>query len=521
MSDLAAVEQKAFNGGMNSFASDDTVGETDVFLLQNMKINARQNAIEQVKGTEFILNPVSQDDTNTKINSVFRFYLADGTKHSLAHYTITSPAGENQVLIFDGSTNKGELDFTPAIGAPITDYAVFLDTVYMVNGSAKVFPWDGDIGTITGLSPSADLPVSFKPTLIEMYKGRAYYAGDATLPSRVIASQPGLPVTFDSPFVEPIIEVNASDGDKITAMKVLGGNLIVFKLNNFYILQGSLPQRVDPHPSIGVGCLDQATIQKTQLGLVFLSRAGVYLYTGTQLILLSRKITNDLRLDTIAATGSFSSAYHDNIYYIFFKPTTENHINIGFSFDLNEIEFGGNEIGISKLFNWRLGGSVIHDGGEDNNEWYAFQDETSNIIRVLSPNADEFYNDSTSDLAISSQITSRWFDMGNRAIEKELRRIFFFTHEAMNEVAGTIEYEFRGRALSKTFKLTTEDASLWDTAEWDVDVWDGGIGLFRYDVILPQGVFGNRFRIKLAPSMSITFLNLDRMRLHFRPLREI
>jgi len=111
--------------------------------------------------------------------------------------------------------------------------------------------------------------------------------------------------------------------------------------------------------------------------------------------------------------------------------------------------------------------------------------------------------------------------MGNRAIEKELRRLFFFTHQGLVDVSGVLEYEFRGTLRKKKFLLTTKNVSLWDIAEWDVDVWDGGIGLFRYDIQLPQGIFGNRFRIILVPSKSITFLNLDRMRLHFRPLREI
>jgi hypothetical protein len=521
MSDLSRVEQRAFNGGMNTFSSDDTLAENEVNTLTNMKINPVQNAIEQVGGTKYTISPTTQDDMNVVINSIFRFNLSTGVNHSLAHYTITAPASQNQIFVFDGTTSKGDLDFSPAITSPITDYAVFQNNIYMVNGvDQKVFSWDGDTGAMAGLVP-ASTPITFKPSLIEMYQGRAYYAGDSDDPSTMIASKPAKPDTFDSPFVEPLFVINESDGDKITSLKVLGSNLIVFKQNSFYIVEGSLPFRITQHPSVNVGALDDNTVQKTQLGLVFLAKTGVYLYNGRSLTLLSRNITNDLRSAVLGAAGSFSSAYHNNIYYLFHKPLASNIIQDGFSFDLNEVEAGGQEIPATKLKGWNISHSIVQNQALDNNDWYAIQDGTSNILQVNARGQKTFYIDASTANPISPDILSRWFTFGDRSVDKQLYVLYFFSHEALQDLTGEVEYERDGENFTHTFTLTSTGVSLWDKAKWDVDKWDAGTGVFRYKVVLPQGIFCNRARVRLFSTLGTTFLNLDGMRIHFRPLREL
>jgi hypothetical protein len=119
-------------------------------------------------------------------------------------------------------------------------------------------------------------------------------------PSRLIASYPNYPETFDSPTAaaasesDSVVDVNSADGQEITGIIPFFGDsafgsaqkdsiIVVFKTNSIYLVnfeakrQGAeAVQKID---SQGLGCTYPYSIANTRQGIMFANEAGIYRLT--------------------------------------------------------------------------------------------------------------------------------------------------------------------------------------------------------------------------------------------------
>jgi len=512
MTTTLRARQKDFLGGMNTAIADDSVSIAESQLLKNITLIERPNALEQISGPELFTSiDGAAEAAGVILNSIFRFYLSTGAAFTMIDW-------------INGSTRKvGQLNGTvlTTLTLPstllfgVTDWAVFQNKVYFVNGTNKVFSWNGESSTIV----ETVLPLDFSAKVIEMYNGRAYYAGDNALPSRFIHSKALFPTQFED---LDFFDVSDSDGDTIEDLRTLGPNLIVMKTRSLHTVVGSPPQQINQNPAIGIGCVDKKTSQSTDLGLVFLSNRGVYLFQGGQPINLTEKIDTDIRILIGRGDAIFSSAFHKGVYYLFFRPTNKTVINQGYSFNLATVTTDQG-IGITLLDNFRIGDSSIFDGFRDKEEWFGIQAGTNNILRVDTKNKKTFYdNIANPTTVLESEIVTRVEEMGNGSLVKELRTIFLFTHSNLVSLNVKLTYDIRDERREKTFIVKGAAPKKYNDGNlYNSGVLYGPIPRAVFELRLPAGIYANRVFMTITSDDPDEKFTLDSYEYHYLIMREV
>lgn len=512
------LAQTDFRGGINTYSVDDGLSPNDLTDMRNMRINKRFGGIQQIGGS--ILNLAlygSPFSSTIKLNYLSKLYRSDGNSYYIGQFT----ASGAKLIFSKGSDDSYAQESFSGIDN-ITDTAIHGDYLYFVIGTAFVYKTNGAVaGTLLDSEP---MPAGFKPTVLESYNNRMYYAGDPTQPHTLIASVPASPDVFDSPFVEPIYKIGGEDGDIITSLNTYGGNLIVFKRRSIYVVQGSLPKAITKFPGDHIGCIDIKTMQKTEMGLIFLSQAGVYLFNGNSLRPLSTKIKNDLIAILRETDGSFSSAYYDKTYYLFYKPFGGDRISEGYSFDLTELEYGESNIPISRISGLELAGSVVFNDVGRKQTWLGYLDDSNVIVECDIDGKNTFYerNGTTpTEVNISPLVATQWFDFGDRSRVKELVYIIIGTYTPIQEGSIKIFIDLRSQYSEEEITFTgVVDGTLWDNGKWDVNKWDDNVGFYTYKITFPTGYYANRVKFQIEVSESDIF-SMDRLELHYRNLRDV
>ena len=134
------------------------------------------------------------------------------------------------------------------------------------------------------------------------------------------------------------------DNSPITGLTTLGENVIVFKRDSIWqmVPQGSSdigqPIYVPSKIVSGIGCVSNASIQQTPLGLIFLAEDGVYLFDGTP---QARKLSgalDDWFRDRVSPTGFLGAAsvhWRTNNCYLLSSATdgSSSENNVVFVYD--------------------------------------------------------------------------------------------------------------------------------------------------------------------------------------------
>lgn len=122
----------------------------------------------------------------------------------------------------------------------------------------------------------------------------------ALFPSRLVASYPAYPETFDAPGTtvpdesDSAVDVNSADGQEITGVIPFFGDsafgsaqkdsvIVVFKTNSIYLVNFAAKragqEAVQKIDSQGLGCTYPYSIANTRQGIVFANEAGIYRLT--------------------------------------------------------------------------------------------------------------------------------------------------------------------------------------------------------------------------------------------------
>lgn len=168
-----------------------------------------------------------------------------------------------------------------------------------------VGPWIERIGTIQpeaeGIFYDDDLPALGRLPL------KQFFQNEDAMPSALRWSEPYQPNKIK---LGSLMEVRAGDGDQITGMAMLYGNLIVMKERSIHRLavQGStVPvSRVD-EISNNVGCIAPNTVITVNNTLYFLSWSGFYKYDNNVLSKIDGKFAEELQLRLRSAQNGVSN----------------------------------------------------------------------------------------------------------------------------------------------------------------------------------------------------------------------
>lgn len=513
--------QKAWLGGMNTFAADDAVGQDQAVLLENISLMERVHAVQKISGSRKynkVFRDVAHED-DTVIENMFSFTKQNGTAVQLLQ--ASDPLGFF-IATFTESSFTEITAATIGVGLSITDWVSYAGKIYFVTGENAVFTWDGVSATYT----KTILPLTFSPTIIEMYNGRAYYAGDSVDPSRVLFSKPLLPSDFNTPLAD-FVDVNDSLGDGIIDLKGLGSSLIVLKKRSLHEIIGSPPREVREIAAIGIGAVHKSTVQKTQVGIVFLSERGVYAYSGGS---EPKKLTLNVEpnIETLlkVSQNNYSSVYYNNVYHLFFQSTESLIVDKGVSVALDTLEF--NVLGITTLDNFNCKYNIVLSSFDANNDWLCALDGTNVVLKMNNTDYPFYYvSEAEPAVGLTSTVVTKWEDFGDPTKIKDIRSLHFTTQAPLVDMCYTLELFSYGGVKRVEACIVGESASTWDgalgtegTAIWNGFNWEPA-NKYQYKVILPSGSIAERVRLKLVSSNTNEMFSLMSVEYHAIPRRGI
>ena len=506
------MPQKAWIGGVNTFNSEDSVQPNQAYTLENISIMDRPESIAKISGSRRFnqIYRVIGEALTTVIDSLYSYVKLDGTSLQMVAFHDTTGF---HLATFTSSSVTTILPAATPYSLAVKDWISFEGVLYFVVGDNFVYKWTG-IGTYTRLA----MPIGFNPSIVEMYYGRAFYAGDTSAPNRIYISASLTPSIFNA--VADFVDVLDSIGDGIVELKTLSDSLIVFKKRSLHQIQGSPPREIREISSIGVGAISRHTIQKTQLGIIFLSDLGVYtLNGGGELKKISLNIEPTVNAFLGLTNMNFSSVYYKNVYYLFYQNATSTFINVGIAFALDSLEF--NVLGITTLNNFHCKSNIVLTAFQSNNDWLCFKDGTNIVLKMNNSDYPFYYKDEANQaVGLEANVTSHWEEFGNPTIIKELRSIWFTTQRPLVDLEYTVEWTRYGVNKSYTKRVVGGAVSTWNNVNWNAFLWEPA-NKFLYKIILPGGIQLERCRIKLKSDNANEIFSLLSYEYHFVSRREI
>jgi hypothetical protein len=156
------------------------------------------------------------------------------------------------------------------INTTIVSFSQFNNLLIAFDGKNAPWTWDGAAASISLLGGS---PPTGAFSIV--WQNRLFVAGVNTARNRLYYSAVGDQATWGASAYVDI--PSPYDGDDITGLAILYGNLIVFKRNSIYIIQGDTPDNwVVSKSNSAVGCVSPYSVVSAENLVYFVSDKGLY-----------------------------------------------------------------------------------------------------------------------------------------------------------------------------------------------------------------------------------------------------
>lgn len=164
---------------------------------------------------------------------------------------------------------KGQLPFTPSAKM---DYTNFMDNIYIATEDNKVVEIDvendWDINTLSD-APEAKGITTHANRLYTIYDNILHYSG---------LRKPDDWNTVDE---SGKIQIDTTDGEKLTAVTTFSSHVVVFSPHGIYELYGTGPYNYEVVTiSNEIGCISNSSVVELKQQLYFLGVDGIYVYNG-------------------------------------------------------------------------------------------------------------------------------------------------------------------------------------------------------------------------------------------------
>lgn len=254
-------------------------------------------------------------------------------------------------------------------------------TLYLFNPSVPMQTWQGTGNTTTpGDFPQTNCAYGV------IHKNRCWAARSDAYPFRLYLSEVNNPESWTD-----YIDLPATT-EEITGLISWGGNLYIFTETAIYVIQGNTIADFSMKKTASqVGAIAPRSIRITDVGIMFLSRSGVYAFDGS----VSRKMSDNIE-PTIKTISSMyiknSCALYDGRYYwLSFTPSGYSYNNKIYLYDIlvkEWIQYAGSLCNINYF--------ERAYGGTDRGEIYGGSSTTNGrIILLQAASGTETVSDST------------------------------------------------------------------------------------------------------------------------------
>lgn len=219
----------------------------------------------------------------------------------------------------------------------------------------------------------------------EIHKERLWFANNPTYESDVYWSYVYKPDIFNASDYEPIRE---DDGDEITFIKNLGGGVVIGKTNSIMKFS-TIAEDSDNWYVLGpyshIGCQAPYSAANTPLGIIYLSKNGLYVFDGSNSQLISDVVTDKIRDVLWSNRENVSAIYWDNQYQMAYTSTESgssiNNKVLVFNITRNAYEIDDKKINVLTVFNSGSDEGTIYSGSSDYDGYiYAHADHEDEVV---------------------------------------------------------------------------------------------------------------------------------------------
>lgn len=254
-----------FAGGLNVRDFWHTLKDNELSAAKNIRLD--EGGVVRKRGGWTKLSSTAVGTANNLIGVFQATWVITGT-------TTRKVIATDGVKIFHGTGGAwteitGALALTPAADT-LVSFIMFNNLLIGYDGVNAPWQWDGAAASASALSgspPTGNIAIE--------WQGRLWFAGVATARTRLYYSDQDDPTTWGA---NSYIDVPSPfDGDEITGLAKLYGNLIIFKRNSIYILQGTAPENfVLSATNSAVGCVSPYAVLAVDNLVYFVSDKGLY-----------------------------------------------------------------------------------------------------------------------------------------------------------------------------------------------------------------------------------------------------
>ncbi len=255
----------AFPGGLNVKDFWHTILDDELTVAQNIRLD--EGGVMRMRGSWSKLVSAAVGSAGNLIGLVHPSWLVAGV---LTRYVVVTDG--TKVFWLNGASwtdITGVVAMSPA-ASTLVSFQSMNNLLIGYDGKNAPWTWDGQAASIQLLAGSP--PVGNIGILWQNY---VFMAGVSTARSRLYYSALGDPSTW--PVINFIDVPSPYDGDPITGLAILYGNLIVFKRNSIYIIQGTDPTTfVVSKTNAAVGCVSPYSVVSVENLVYFVSDKGLY-----------------------------------------------------------------------------------------------------------------------------------------------------------------------------------------------------------------------------------------------------
>ena len=253
-----------FDGGLNIRDSWHKIADNELTVATNIRLD--EGGVVRRRGGWVAFGSTAVGTTGNLIGICQQAWLLTGV---LTRYVLATDG----VKVFYG-TGGAWTDITGAVvntvsSTSLISFLSFNNLAIGYGGTSVPWSWDGVSASIAAISaaPIGNIGI--------VWQNRVFFAGVSTARTRLYYSDIGDSTTWGASSYVDI--PSPYDGDEITGIAILYGNLIIFKRWSIYIIQGDSPDNwVVSKTNSAVGCISPYSVVGVENLVYFVSDKGLY-----------------------------------------------------------------------------------------------------------------------------------------------------------------------------------------------------------------------------------------------------
>jgi hypothetical protein len=262
---ISSPQYAVFDGGLNVKDFWHKIADNELTVAQNIRLD--EGGVVRMRGAWTKLASAAVGSAGNLIGLCHPSWLVAGV---LTRYVVVTDG--TKVFWLNGAAwtdITGAVAMSPA-ASTLVSFQSMSNLLIGYDGKNAPWTWDGAAASISllgGTPPIGNIAI--------LWQNYWFVAGVGTARARLYFSALGDPSTW--PAINFIDIPSPYDGDPITGLAILYGNLIVFKRNSIYIIQGTDPTTfVVSKTNAAVGCVSPYSVVSVDNLVYFVSDKGLY-----------------------------------------------------------------------------------------------------------------------------------------------------------------------------------------------------------------------------------------------------